>query len=806
MHELRQTLRSLRRTPSFAFISTATLGLAIGAIACIFSVVDTVLLDPLPFPESDRLVHIRATAPGSEWEGEFGYSAEFWVQFQEESDLLESLGTSNRFTSTLRTADRTERIWMSAPTPSTFAALGVSPAIGRLPTVEDGEEVAVLSHALWSTWFGADPDVVGKTYSISGSERTVLGVMPEGFFFPNDQIQLWFPNLIETADIQPGRFGLDLVGRMAPGATHDALRTELELLGERVPGRFGGSPNYERFVRQIRPAVGSLESSLLGDISRPLFILLAAMGIVLLIACANVANLFMVRAERRQGDQAVRSALGAGRRRLVVFQLTEAGLIAGASGMLAVALAGIGVPLLIRSAPQDVPRLGDVTLTPTTLLVTFGVSALAAVLCGLAPALRFASPNLAKLREGTRGSTRRRQWGRQVLVAGQTALAIVLLVGAALLLRSFDALRNVDPGYDTDDLFTFQIAPEDEGLEGAEAFARFHLGFMDRLRALPGVESVGLVNNVPLNEGLADSPYLAEDGADENGTSLSYTWAAGDYFRTMGIEVVRGRTFRDDDHFSGAGPAILSRSAADLLWPGADPIGKRFRRPTEDPDEEPLWQTVIGVVDDVLQYGFRQEADPMIYFPLVGQDPENSAAIGSPAYVLKTARAETIAPEIRALVRQAAPSAPMYRTYTLDELARSSMNQLTFTLLTLGLAAGLALLLGVVGLYGVLSFTVAERTKEIGVRLALGADASRVRWMVVRQGARVLAAGVGAGLAVAAVSARSLGDLLFRVEAVDAATYGAIAALMTAVGLAACYIPAWRASRIHPVESLRSDG
>ncbi|MEO1088956.1 MAG: ABC transporter permease, partial [Acidobacteriota bacterium] len=336
------------------------------------------------------------------------------------------------------------------------------------------------------------------------------------------------------------------------------------------------------------------------------------------------------------------------------------------------------------------PRLGDVALTPTTLLVTFGVSALAAVLCGLAPALRFAAPNLARLREGTRGSTRRRRWGRQALVAGQTALAIVLLVGAALLLRSFDALRNVDPGYDTDDIFTFQMAPEDEGLEGAEAFARFHLSFMDRLRALPGVESVGLVNNVPLNEGLADSPYVTEKGAatDENGTSLSYTWAAGDYFPTMGIEVVRGRTFSDDDHFSAAGPAIISRSAADLLWPGEDPIGQRFRRPVTEADPEPFWQTVIGVVDDVLQYGFRQEADPMIYFPLVGQDPENSGAIGSPAYVLKTARAETIGPEIRALVRQVAPSAPMYRTYTLDQLARSSMNQLTFTLLTLGLAAG----------------------------------------------------------------------------------------------------------------------
>ena len=325
---------------------------------------------------------------------------------------------------------------------------------------------------------------------------------------------------------------------------------------------------------------------------------------------------------------------------------------------------------------------------------------------------------------------------------------------------------------------------------------------MDRVAALPGVERIGIVENVPLNEGLASQRFRTADtaGEEDSGPLLSYTWSAGDYFRTMGIEVLAGRTFTADDHVSQLGNVLVSRSAADLLWPGADPIGQRLQI-----QDQETWETVVGVVDDVMQYGFRQAPEPMVYFSLVGQDPENRRRISSPAYVVKTTRAQEIAPEIRALVREIAPTAPMYRMFTMEGLAADSMVQLSFTTLMIGIASVLALILGVVGLYGVLSYSVAERTREIGVRMALGAAAMRVRLMIVGQGARVLAAGIAIGTAIAWVATRALGTLLFGVEAFDVGTYLGVSAVMVLVGLAASYLPASRASRVDPMVSLRTE-
>ncbi|MEE8526877.1 MAG: ABC transporter permease, partial [Thermoanaerobaculia bacterium] len=585
------------RTPGFTVLAVGTLGLAIGANTGIFSVVDTVLLDPLPYADSDRLVYIAGSAPGSDFPEEFPLAAEFFVQYREESELLEEISTFNSFTSTLRVDDRIERVWMSMPTTSLFDTLGVKPIRGRLPVPEDEDQVMVISHALWTTWFGADPEILGRSYYAAGGDRTVIGVMGPDFWFPNDSTLLWIPRPIPRAEeIQPGRFGQTLVARLAPGAQPEALVAELEILARRLPERFGGSANYARLIEQHRAVVRPLEEHLLGAVSGPLWILLGAMAIVLIIACANVANLFMVRAERRLPDLAVRRALGAARGRLIFSQLAEAAVVAGLAGGLAVALAWLGVPLLLSAAPADLPRLGEVALSRTTLLFTFGVAVFSALLCGLVPAVRFSAPSLTRLREGGRGSTRRRHWGLNGLVAAQTALALVLLIGSALLIRSFDKLRNVDPGYDTQDIFTFQIAPEGAHLQDAPSLARFHMDFMERVAALPGVERVGIVENVPLNEGLAGRRFHTEDAAGEEdaGALLRYTWSAGDYFRTMGIEVLRGRTFTADDQVSQLGNILVSRSAADLLWPGADAVGKRLQM-----EDQETWETVVGVVGDV---------------------------------------------------------------------------------------------------------------------------------------------------------------------------------------------------------------
>jgi predicted permease len=436
-----------------------------------------------------------------------------------------------------------------------------------------------------------------------------------------------------------------------------------------------------------------------------------------------------------------------------------------------------------------------------TLAFTAVAALVVATACGALPALRGASPDLSRLRESGRGSTGRRGWARDGLVTAQTALALVLLIGSALLLRSFHELRNVRPGYDTRDVFTFQFAPEQARLKDGPTWAEFHLDFLDRLRRLPGVAAVGLVENVPLNEDTRAERFRAEgsEAGPDAGPRLNVNWTAGDYFRAMGIEVREGRLFEAADHLTSHGNVLVSASAAAALWPGQGAIGKRLQQ-----QGEADWHTVVGVVDDVRQNGFRETPEAAVYFPLSGPQP-TSWAITTPAYVVKTARAEVIAPEVRALVRQVAPEAPMYRVFTMERLAAQSMVELSFTTLLVGIVSTLALLLGAVGLYGVLSYVVAGRTREIGVRMALGASARQVRRMVVAQGAKVVGLGIGLGLLAALAVTRTLGGLLFGVKAVDAPTFAAMALLMLAIGLLASYGPARRASRVDPCESLRSD-
>jgi putative ABC transport system permease protein len=799
--DLRYAWRSLSRTPGFTVMAVGMLGLAIGAGAGMFSVVKTVLLDPLPYASADRLVYIGATAPGSDMPDEIGVGSEFFVHYKERSRLLEDVSTYNSFTSTLRVGDRVERIRMSWPTHSLFTTLGARPALGRLPVAEDESRVAVISHALWQSWFGGDPDVVGRSYYASGEMRTVIGVMGPEFRFPDNGTLLWISSEIRPEGVQPGRFGGRLVARMAPGATPEAVASELTALARELPERFGGSAAYARVIEQHRALVRPLAEQLLGGVARPLWVLLGAACLVLLIACANVTSLFLVRAEGRHRDLAVRRALGAARGQLMRLQMAEAVIIACLAGTLAMLLAQLVFPLFLQTVPADVPRIDQVGLGIPTLLFALAAAAATAVACGAIPALRGSVPDLAWLRTGSRGLTPGRHWTQSGLVVGQTALALVLLVGSALLVRSFWSLRSVDPGYETAQLFTFQIAPERPELSDGPSWARFHMDFMERLRALPGVESVGLVENVPLDEGVRTGRFRTEASAagEEGGPLVGYTWAAGDYFAAMGIELLQGRVFETADHVSAPGNVLVSRRAAELLWPGQDSVGQRLRG-----ERDETWHTVVGVVEDVLQYGFRDTPQPLVYLPLVGPTPA-AWRLSSPAYVLKTRRAEQIAPEVRALAREVAPEAPMYRAYTMEELAARSMADLSFTMLTLGIAAGLALVLGAVGLYGVLSYVVAERTREIGVRMALGARAEQVLGMVVAQGARIVMLGVALGIVAAIASMRALDSLLFGVESLDMPTFAGMSVGMVLIGLLASYLPARRASKVDPIESLRAD-
>ncbi|WP_224248148.1 ABC transporter permease [Hyalangium gracile] len=803
--DLLHACRALLRTPGFLVTAVGTLALAIGAVAGMFNVVNTVLLQPLPFQDPDRLVSVSGTAPGSDLPERFDLGTEFYLHYKEHSKLIEGLCIVDTGTSTLRTDSRVERIEMAWPTNDLYPLLGLRPQLGRLPVPEDGDNAVLISDQLWSGWFGRDPSVIGKSYFVSDGMKQIIGVMPPEFHFPRDDTKLWVSSSIRVEQVRPGQFGSFVLARMKQGVTREQLALELTGLSKELPARFGAPPSYARLIEKHSAVVEPLLDRMVGRTARTsLWLLLGAVFVVLLIACANVANLFLVRAEGRGRDMAVRRALGASRAQLVRLQLAEALMVAAPAGVLAVFLSAVTLPLFLRAAPQGIPRLAAAAgLDLATVAATFGFVLLAVLISGAVPALRASSPDLTNMRDGGRGVTGRRYWIRNLLVVGQTALALVLLICAALLVQSFQRLRNVDPGYDTADIYTFQFAPEQQHLTDGPSWGRLHVGFMERLRALPGVTAVGIVNNIPLDEGTSAGRFLSDAMSEEGGgTLLDQNFTAGDYFRVMGIALLQGRAFTDDEAFTPNNNIIVSRSAATRLWPHASPLGQRLRRVSRDNTVVPF--TVVGVVEDVKQDDWREAGEAVVYYPLTGPTP-SSWRMSSPAYVLKSARAETLQREVRELVHQIAPEAPVYREYTMEFLARRSTMELSFTMLTLGVMSALALILGAVGLYGVLSYVVAARTREIGVRMALGATPGSVRRQVVSQGTRVVLLGVVLGIAVALTSTRFLGALLYEVQALDPIVFALMSVMMTAIGMLASYMPARRASSVDPIVSLSRD-
>ena len=799
--DLRHAWRGLLRTPGFLVTSIATLALAIGPVAGMFAVVNTVLLAPLPFPNADRLVVLAGTAPGSDLDERFGLGFDFYFEYKENSKLLDGIFAFGGGTSTLRTDTRVERIPMAFPTNDMYATLGVRPMLGRLPVAEDGDRVVTISDRLWDQWFGRDSAVLGRSYFVSGEMRQVVGIMPPEFKFPSDQTLLWVAGEARLDQVQPGNLGLPLIARMKPGVTREELARELTRISKNLPARFGGTPNYARLIEKHNALVDPILDRLIGPTTRTsLWVLLGAVSVVLLIACANVANLFMVRHEGKHRELAVRHALGAGRSQLMRLQLAEAMLVAVPAGVLAVMLAAVSLPLFLRAAPEGIPRLAEVGMDGWALVVAFGLVLLTAFACGVVPGLSASAPDLNRLREGGRGSTGKRHFGRDALVAGQAALALVLLIGSALLVQSFQRLRNVDPGYETAGIYTFQFAPDQPRLVDGPTWGQLHLDFMNRLRALPGVTDVGVVNNLPLDEGTGGGRFLTDAMTDDGGgVLLDQNFAGGDYFRAMGIGLRTGRIFSESEAVTPNNSVIISRSAAEKLWPKGNALGQRIRRPRAT-----QWFTVVGVVNDVKQDDWRDAGEAVVYLPLTGPEP-GSWAMGSPAYVVKSSRAANMTREVRELVRQIAPEAPVYREFTMDFLARRSMVQLSFTMLTLGVVSVLALLLGAIGLYGVLSYVVAERTREIGVRMALGATSGVVRRQVVTQGTKVVLVGVAVGVAAAYAATRLLGALLFDVKPVDVVVFMAMSLTMVGVGMLASYMPARRASGVDPIEALRGD-
>ena len=800
--DFKHAARSLARVPAFTFIVVVTLALAIGANAAIFSIVNAVLLKPLPYPHADRLVHIGGTAPGTDQPAEFGVPDELFFEYRESVPAIEDIALYGTGSATTRVDAQVDQLFVTRATPSFFSTLGAQPLLGRLPTDQDNDTVVVISHWMWETWFGSDPNVIGRSYTFAGATRSVIGIMPPEFRFPDERVAFWVPLPLRPAQVTPGGFGPGAVARVAPGTDRAGLLAQLEPLARRVQERLGGPAPYVRIMERHRPVVKPLREHLAAGISTPLWILLGAVAIVFLIACANVANLFTARAEGRRRDLAVRRALGARRGDLVRSQVTEALLLAAAGGAVGALIAWLGVPLLVSAAPDAVgggfgsapiPGLADARLDLRALLFTVGISLLAACAFGLLPALGFSGSHMGTLQDAGRGIVSRRSVVRDALVVVQTASALVLLVGSALLMRSFWQLSHVDAGYDTKNIFTFQIAASRPDLNTRSAMSRFQYAFMDRLKGLPGVESVGYINTLPLDEGASaqnvTTPRIVASGAEA--PLVRVAGAGGAYFQTMGIALLRGRYFERVEEEQGIRNVIISQAAANLLFPDEDPLNKQVKPATGGPE----WYTVIGVVEDVLVDDLRRDSpEPMVYLPAVS---------GSPAYVMRSRRADQLAPEVRAIIREVLPNSPMYRIFTMERLAANAMASLSFTMLMVGMAAVLALILGAVGLYGVLSYRVTRSAREIGVRMALGAEAKSVRWMFVRQGGQVAVIGVIVGVLAAVGLTKYIQTLLFGVERLDVAAFAGMSAVMVAVALLASYVPARRASRVDPVVALR---
>jgi putative ABC transport system permease protein len=811
--DVRHAVRRLVRVPGFSSIAIATLALAIGAGTAIFCVVDAVLLNTLAHPHADRLVSIAASAPGSDLRGVTGVGAEFYLACRTEADKLEDAGIFTTVQTTARTKDRVDRPFMVLVTSSVFTTLSAKPHRGRLPTAEDEKNhapVMVISHALWQDWFGGDEAVIGTRFEVGGIQREVIGVMEPAFRFPDSRRSIWvLMPLADKSRIRPGSFNFGLVGRMTPGTRHEDLAAQLAIVARRLPDRWGGPAEYRRMIELHQPVVRSLKEVLVGTTARPLWILFGAVGIVFLIACANVANLFMVRAEGRSRELAVRLALGASRGELIRSMMAEAFVLAAVGGVLGAFLAWAGLPALVRAAPEGVPNIDLVALNAMPLLFATGLVILAALAFGLAPAISFSRTKLVsdlhQVGRGSGGGSARGRFVRNALVVVQTASAVVLLVGAGLLARSFWNLSRVDLGFDTKDVLTFQVAPSGPDFTDGYAYSRFHQGLIDRLRVLPGVQGVGLALELPLDEGARTGSFSTEHtiAAGMEPRPVNFVPVGGDYFEVMKIPVTSGRLFTAEEQRRGSANILVSQKAADLFWPRENPIGKRLNY--GDAAATGLWQTVIGVVGDVrLQSSRQQTPDPMVYFPMAGPQPR-SWGVGSPAYVIKTTRAETIAPDVRAALHQYAPSAPMYRISTLEGLAGRSTAQLSFTMLLIAIAAVLSTVLGAVGVFGVLSYVVAQRRTEIAVRMALGAQASSVRRLVVLQGGRVAMVGVALGILAALGLTGIIDSMLFGVQALDATTFVAMSALMIVIAFVSSYVPARRASSVDPMDALRAD-
>jgi putative ABC transport system permease protein len=804
--DLRYGARMLAKNPGFTLIAVFTLALGIGANTAIFSVVNAVLLRPLPYRDAERIVAIQEL---NEEGKRVQVTAANFLDWRAQQTTFAQLAAIFARPANLALGEQAERINLAVVSANFFEVFGARAERGRLFMATDEQAghapVIVISHGLWQSRFGGAADLVGRDVTLDGKSYTVVGIAPAGFQYPN-QTEAWLPplrlapELNERMDVTQvrGLGYLSAVAKLKPGVSLTQAAAEMETITARLRQQYPDT-NNRRFNRVV-----SLRKHLVGETDAMLWLLFGAVSFVLLIACANVANLLLARAATRQKELAIRTALGATRGRVMRQLLTESTLLALTGGGLGWLLAVWGVELMAKLLPRDFPRLGEIGLDGRVLGFTLAASVLTGILFGLAPALQSTQTGVHEtLKESGRGAAGswRQQRLRHLLIVFEVALSLVLLIGAGLLLRSFRQLQAVNAGFTPQQALTARLSPAGAGYRADAAYINYYRQVIERISVIPGVEAVGAINTLPLSKGptagyrIEGSPLLTPD----KWPGANYRSVSSDYFRALNIPLVQGRAFTEGDNAEAPLVMIVNQALARRDFPGVDPVGKRINLGNTDRNGQPVWFEIVGVAANVRSQELSEEAEPEFYLSLL-QDPfaEMSLVI----------RATVEPASLSAAVRQAAAAVdktqPVSKVETIERIVSEAVSQPRFNLFLLGLFGGLALLLSAAGIYGVTAYSVAQRTPELGIRLALGANRRDVLKLILGQGLRLISAGIVLGLATALALTRLMKTLLFGVSATDPATFAAVALLLALVALAACWFPARRATKVDPMIALRA--
>jgi len=817
--QLGQVLRRLLRTPLFTTVTLITLAIGVGANTAIFSVIEGILLKPLPYLHPESLVAVRLTAPGMNLL-EVPLSPSTYFMLREQCRVFDDIGLYEAYSANVTGVAEPERVQVLNMTDGVLPILRVRPVLGRGFTRADdspsGQNVVLLGHGYWQRKFGGDRSVIGRSIKVDGQPEEIIGVLPGNFrFLDEPDPALILPLKLDRAKTLLGSYSYHAVARLKPAVTIPEAGADVARVLPLVLQNFGPPPGFSLALFEqahFGPNLRSLKLEVVGDISKTLWVLMGGLSLVLLIACANVANLLLVRTEGRQQELAVRAALGASRHRLAGEMLLESLTLGFLGGALGVAFAGIALRALLAMAPAGLPRLNDIGLDGPVLFFALAVSLLAGVLFGSIPVLKFSGARLGTgLREGGRSlsASRERHRARNGLVVVQVSLALVLMIASGLMIRSFRAMTHVEPGFSGPaEIQTFRVMMPDAEIPEPERVIRSAEVVLARLAAVPGVSSAGISTSIPMDDSRYIDPIYAKDRTDFEGAVpplRQFKFVSPGYFKTVGTPLIAGRDLTWADAYEKAPVAIVSENLAREYW--HDPrsaLGKQIRNGTTDD-----WREIVGVVGDVRHDGVDQKAPTVVYWPLllVHFDGNPVVVRREIAFALRSPRAgsQSLMSDVRRAVWSVDVNLPLAEVHTLDYYYRKSMARTSFTLVMLALAGGMALLLGIVGLYGVVAYSVSQRRREVGVRMALGARRGELVGMFVCHALVLTAMGVALGLGVALAVMRLMSSLLFGVRPVDLVTYGSVSLALVATAVLSSYLPARRAATVNPVDTLRAE-